>query len=498
MDEMERDLKKLQGDYAVLRDKFSLISSVLCSKKVETKTGEYLKSFQKLLNEDFAEKFSAKEDTMTSDAMALLKLQEVEKELTEIVNFPMLSTKNIVAVAGGFSSGKSKFLNTIIQGGGIKLSVGINPVTAIPTFVLLGKEAQVTAYTPDGRQGVVPIGLFNKIDHKFIEDIGFNLKTIMPYVTVTSPFAEKLSKLTNLCIIDTPGYDPAKNESTEGDKKTTFDVLQFTSSLIWFVDIDSGTLRKNDTRFLHDLNEEKNKNLYVVISKADKKKSSIQDVIDRIKSDLEDKNIPFQGISAFSSNENKEYFDEEYKTSVYDFLTTQNSNVIDTAERIKDLTGKIDDVFQMYHDSIEKDLKEIEERRKDIRVLQLNYEKNMDKKEQKILELENNRDFDYFIRRMRNKINSSDMKDDFEDMKEMDFSKLIAEDGKRKVKDEENDKEAYRICLAMKNCVKGIFSELNPESVKKAEYKKFCDKCGTRLTDSYKFCPSCGNSTGSF
>ena len=103
---MERDLKKLQGDYAVLRDKFSLISSVLCSKKVETKTGEYLKSFQKLLNEDFAEKFSAKEDTMTSDAMALLKLQEVEKELTEIVNFPMLSTKNIVAVAGGFSSGK--------------------------------------------------------------------------------------------------------------------------------------------------------------------------------------------------------------------------------------------------------------------------------------------------------------------------------------------------------------------------------------------------------
>ena len=82
---MERELKKLQGDYAVLRDKFSLISSVLCSKKVETKTGEYLKSFQKLLNEDFAEKFSAKEDTMTSDAMALLKLQEVEKELTEIV-----------------------------------------------------------------------------------------------------------------------------------------------------------------------------------------------------------------------------------------------------------------------------------------------------------------------------------------------------------------------------------------------------------------------------
>ena len=124
---------------------------------------------------------------------------------------------------------------------------------------------------------------------------------------------------------------------------------------------------------------------------------------------------------------------------MYDFLTTQNSNVIDTAERIKDLTGKIDDVFQMYHDSIEKDLKEIEERRKDIRGLELSYIRNLNEKEQKILELENDRDFDYYSRRIKNKINSSKVKDDFEDMKETDFSKLIAEDGERKAKDEENE-----------------------------------------------------------
>ena len=497
--DLKRDYNKLKFEHDVLQNKFSLVSAILASKKVCNKTTEQLDKFHNLLMHDFVEGFAEKEDTMTSDATAFTKLQGVEKELTDIVNFPMLSTKNIVAVAGGFSSGKSKFLNTVIEGGEVKLSVGINPVTAIPTFLISGENPGITAYTPAGMQGEVPVELFNKIDHKFIEELGFNLKTIMPYVTVTAPFTDKLPEVDNLCIIDTPGYDPAKNELTEEDCDVTFDVLQFASSIMWFIDIDNGTLHKKDVDFLHKLNQDKPRKLYIVVSKADRKESSIQAVIDQIKSDLEDNDISYEGISAFSANKNKEYFDEYGNTSLYNFLLEQNKNVIDTAKHIRELTGRVDEVFQKYHDSIANDLAEIAERKEKIRTLQFNYEKSLDQKDQQILNAERNSQGNYYKNRknrVNNQWNSVSSNDKDDDVEDVNFMELTIDDNARISRDESNDKEAYRICLAMNKCIEAIFAELNPESLKKAKYKKFCEKCGTKLTGEFKFCPKCGASTG--
>lgn len=496
MKEDELALKELKEKYASLKDKFALVASILSAQVPESEERKHLKTFQDLLRNDFTKEFSAKEDTMTADAEALLRLQEVEKELKEIVDFPMLSTKNIVAVAGKFSSGKSKFLNTTIHGGGIQLSVGVKSTTAIPTFVLFDETAKITAYTPDGRQGEVPVELFNKIDHGFIEEIGFNLKTIMPYVTVFSAFCEKLSDLNNLCFIDTPGYDAVNDE----DKETTFDVLQFTSSVVWFVAINNGTLNKNDVDFLQSLNNKgKKKKLYVVVSKADLQKSSIQTVINRIKSDLEDNDIPFVGISAFSSNENKEYKDEEMQTSIYDFLIQQNENVVDTAERFKELKSKIDSVFQLYYDSIANDLARIKKTEKDVRQQQKKIEETMEKKDQEIAKSKSSGYYQSYMRRglfggWGLNSNENTKENDKEEDNDIDFFKFIENDKKRIEHNKKNDETARRLCRKMKDSVDNIFKELNREAAQKAKYKIFCDKCGTKLQTRHKFCPGCGES----
>ena len=52
------------------------------------------------------------------------------KDLRDLVEFPHLANKNVLAIGGGFSSGKSRFINSIL-GGEKLLPTGINPTTAM-------------------------------------------------------------------------------------------------------------------------------------------------------------------------------------------------------------------------------------------------------------------------------------------------------------------------------------------------------------------------------
>jgi hypothetical protein len=486
-----------EKEYLDLRDRYNLVSSVLNVKPVKNKCTDELEKFHVLLTKDFLT-FTQGESTMHEDAIAHSRLQEVEKELTDSVNFPMLSTKNIVAVAGGFSSGKSKFLNTIIYADNVRLSTGINPVTAIPTFVQQGEEAKIIAYSPDGRQGEIPVELFNKIDHQFIEKLGFNLKSIMPYSTVTAPFVEKLKELSNVCFIDTPGYDAAKNEETQEDSSAAFDSLQKATAILWFIDIDNGTLHKKDINFLHSINAQGNaKKLFVVVSRADRKKSTVQNVIDRIKDDLEENDIPYDGISAYSSNEKKEYLDEDDGKSIFDWLKEQNKNLIDPAEKIRLLRENVESVFQMYHKSIEEDIKKIENDKKTIEKILFQTEKRIDAKDKQIRELERSGNNDYYANRNSHRTLSnffSPISNNSESSEDNDFDEGIIYNlvNDRTALDKKNDKEAYRICREMQNCIDRIFNEMNSELLKNLKYQKFCTKCGAKLKPNSNFCTSCG------
>ena len=90
--------------------KFELVCEVLAAKV----QNEGVAMFHETLNGQYLE-FANADDTLSNEAEILLQLQNIEKELSIIAACPELYKKNIVAVGGGFSAGKSEFISSFMD-----------------------------------------------------------------------------------------------------------------------------------------------------------------------------------------------------------------------------------------------------------------------------------------------------------------------------------------------------------------------------------------------
>lgn len=177
-----------------LKERYDLIARIL-NAKMENKG---LEEYQCILDNEFLE-FASGVDSLKEKEIALLALQEIKKELQLVVSYPSLFQKSMVAVGGGFSMGKSTFLNKLLDLK-LKLPEDINPTTAIPTYCLKGEREVLMGRSQNG--GVVELPYLT-FDHKFLDSLGFNLKEIMPSMLLSVPSV----LFEFLCFIDTPGYD---------------------------------------------------------------------------------------------------------------------------------------------------------------------------------------------------------------------------------------------------------------------------------------------------
>ncbi|GAA7132583.1 hypothetical protein ID0302_01230 [Helicobacter pylori] len=114
----------------------------------------------------------------------------------------------MVAVGGGFSAGKSSFLNHLL---GLKLPIGLDKTTAIPTYCLKGEREVLMGRSQNG--GVVDLPDFS-FDHKTLNAFDFDLKNIMPSMLLSAPSVP----FEFLCFIDTPGHNPSNRGYTGGDR----------------------------------------------------------------------------------------------------------------------------------------------------------------------------------------------------------------------------------------------------------------------------------------
>ncbi|WRB48385.1 dynamin family protein [Helicobacter pylori] len=195
-----------------LKERYDLIARIL-NAKMENKG---LEEYQCILDNEFLE-FASSVDSLKEKEIALLRLQEIEKKLQLVASYPSLFQKSMVAVGGGFSAGKSSFLNHLL---GLKLKLPENstPTTAIPTYCLKGKKEVLMGFSQNG--GVVELPDFS-FDHKTLNAFGFDLKSIMPFMILSSP--TMLFK--HLCFIDTPGYDAPNQGYTGGDRQASEEYL---------------------------------------------------------------------------------------------------------------------------------------------------------------------------------------------------------------------------------------------------------------------------------
>lgn len=317
LEQAQKKLEQLQRNLSESELRQTLIADLLSANNLNPGVREYFC----LLKGDFLE-FANQEDSLKDEAAAFLELQAIGDELKVIGAYPEFYKKRSIAIAGGFSAGKSEFISSLFEDPNIRLPIGIEPTTAIPTYALNGQENGVIGCSQNG--GVIDLlkidpDFQQKLSHNFIRSFGFNLKTIMPFVFMTTPM-----KFEHLCFIDTPGYNPSDvaDGHTAEDVKTAQEFVQNSEALLWLIGLDSnGTISKSDLDFLDHAGQNSQKPLYIVLNKADLRPyDQLEEIMAEIADTLDDYDIEIAGISAYSSITKEEY--SYHKQSLHAFLAS--------------------------------------------------------------------------------------------------------------------------------------------------------------------------------
>lgn len=181
-----------------------------------------------------------------------------------------------VAVGGGYSSGKSSFLNNI-TGMGAVLPTGIEPVSMINTYISFSdKTTKLIVSGENCKKHIV------KLNREVLDCIQHSSKSKMYVSSVLNelyiklPVTKNREYLKDLVFIDTPGYNNSDNANRENGKKdsdTALDALNDADALFWCIDIEAGTISQRDIEMLNERidSNEGDFPFVVVFNKSDKK-----------------------------------------------------------------------------------------------------------------------------------------------------------------------------------------------------------------------------------
>ncbi|GAA9262947.1 acyl carrier protein [Helicobacter pylori] len=326
-----------------LKERYDLIAHIL-NARIEN---EGLEEYQCILDNNFLE-FASGVDSLREKEIALLELQEIKKELQLVASYPSLFQKNMVAVGGGFSAGKSSFLNHLL-GLNLKLSANSTPTTAIPTYCLKGEREVLMGSSQNG--GVVELPYLT-FDHKFLDSLGFNLKEIMLSMLLSTPSVP----FEFLCFIDTPGYDAPNQGYTGGDRQASKEYLNHAKHILWLISCERVGIEKSDLDYLQELYEE-GKQVFIVLSRADSRtKKQLEEIAVKTKETLEDNGIEFLGIGAYSSKRYQEIKEFSEKSPVFDSLEKFLTELNKKGEKQNEILSVLYEVHLAYEKAIKEDL----------------------------------------------------------------------------------------------------------------------------------------------
>lgn len=352
--ELTKDRQRLteQADeigksHAELEKRFNLVDKILASKLPNNRG---LTDFSKLLHEDFVRCADA-ESSFAEEATALMMLQAVEKELQLVVGASTIRNKCIISVAGGFSSGKSEFINQLIGESDIRLAIGLQPMTALPTYVTHSERTVIRGYSMVGGFVDLEHDEFRSLTHDYVKSYSFDIKSILPFSSVQVPFKDQ--KLSRLCFIDTPGYNPGRSVGSfsADDRNVAIEYTAQAKAILWFIDAKNGTIPSSDLDFLHELREINDSPIYIVMNRCDLVPfSELSELVSLVYETVTDEGIDVDGVCAYSALKNKEYLFEG--KSLLDFLQQQDAEH-SVEDEIKQIVSS---VCSNYRNAIKADL----------------------------------------------------------------------------------------------------------------------------------------------
>lgn len=373
---------RLESSYADMSLRYNLVKNILSAKSHNSKP---MNSFIDFVNNDFME-FANEESSLAEEAKAITMLQNVVAKLEIVSNFPTVYNKNIVAVGGGFSAGKSEFISGFFKDTNMKLPIGIKPVTAIPAYIVSGETNAVQGYSYKGGLIEISTELYKQFSHDFVKSFDFNLKDILPATVMET----KIEHYDNICFVDTPGYNPSNaDEYIAEDFRTSREYLEEADVLLWAIGIDTnGTIPSSDLKFLENLLLD-NKQLYIIANKADLRgRRDIEKILDGFEEILNDYGLEYAGISAYNSLDKKEI--SFRKIALGDFLKSINR----PTKMIEQVLSELNVIFDMYETALNQDIEWTKDVKSHINSLELDllesgYDNNDEKVAKRLLKIKN-------------------------------------------------------------------------------------------------------------
>ena len=269
---------------------------------------------------------------------------ELLEKIEDAINFPLFYHKNIIALCGQFSSGKTSMINSFLEED--ILPTDIARTTAINTFVIYDEEEGLYIRNCFGAQSKIEKEFYKEyndfVTHTFTKEYDKDVHNMVEYVSLHT---QKL-KYKNIALLDTPGYT-GDNE----DENIAIKGIAKADNIIWVIDIDNGTIKSNDLNFL-EKEELNGKDILIVFNKADQKiEEEIDKIFEESKSLLDSRGIDYKDIVVYSSKYPEDY--KEGESKLFNFFESENNSI--ERNYLEDL-NKIFNEFQKYYEDMDGDL----------------------------------------------------------------------------------------------------------------------------------------------
>jgi GTP-binding protein EngB required for normal cell division len=289
--------------YEKLLDNFGLLCSIIKQNTSVNQLKVDLSKIKEIINKKIPD--TLKQNAPEDFYELYMDFKSEYERFSDFILYDKLIGKNVVAIGGGFSSGKSSFLNSLM--GKSVLPADIDPSTSVPTYIVKGEKHEVLGINVfDTKVKMQPRDI-KKIVHGFGEledddDEKVTEAVTLGHVLESIFFSTPLHQYENIAFLDTPGYSKPDSEkySAKTDEQIARGQLNSSNYILWFLQSDAGTITEEDIKFIKTLREDIPK--LIIVNKADKKNlEDLKSIIDKIKSTLNIKGIRYVDVFAFSS-----------------------------------------------------------------------------------------------------------------------------------------------------------------------------------------------------
>ena len=293
LEDSKQTIKEQGDDLSLKGDSLGFVREILKAKDDKNKERVYQKvdelaDYIKDEVQELVKKLGKKFDIHADHDLFSADLEHWK----QIAKKDWLRNKRTVAFVGEFSAGKTSIVNKILEassGTTVELPVSTKATTYI------SQNAHGTTFqffTPDNRLKTLSEAAFKKVSKEILDQVDGVSKLIKYFImTCNNP------QLSNLSILDTPGFTSTDQEDTE----RTIEVINECDALFWVFDVNAGEVNKTS---LNTIKSNLQKPLYVVINKTDTKApGEVDKVEEHIKTTFARAEIRVQGYIRYSKKE---------------------------------------------------------------------------------------------------------------------------------------------------------------------------------------------------